>query len=89
MIIRLSELYAKQAILNKRIKNEHNLFDDDLFLDQVLALLVEIGEASNSSRHFKYWSTNQKPKEDLREEFVDVLHFGLSLGLEIGYHLGW
>ncbi|WP_054637167.1 dUTP diphosphatase [Thalassobacillus sp. C254] len=105
MIISLTELYPKQAILNKRIKDQHNLHDEDVFLNQVLAPLVEIGEASNESRHFKFWSKDQEPRrqkvawphgaggppsyaDPLLEEFVDMLHFGLDLGLEMGYHLG-
>ena len=61
-----------------------------------LALQVELGELANEWRGFKVWSDDQDPrrkvygtsklivvKEPLREEFVDGLHFILSLGNDL------
>ncbi len=83
-MMNLDKLFALQQQLDDRIRNEHGLEDSDLFMDKVLALYVEIGELANETRCFKYWS-NKPPadKETILEEYVDGLHFILSLGLEL------
>lgn len=66
---------------------------------KVLALLVELGECANEWRGFKFWSNDQEPrnyckkcamtetphecKNPLLEEYVDCLHFILSIGNEL------
>lgn len=79
-------MFAMQDRLNKRIRAEHHLENEDLLTEQVLALEVELGELANETRCFKYWS--QKPpaaREVILEEYVDGLHFILSLGIEMGF----
>lgn len=64
---------------------------------KLLALQVELGECANEWRGFKKWSKNQEPRthllvkvdsnghretNPLLEEYVDCLHFMLSIGLE-------
>lgn len=83
------QLFEMQQTLDSRIENEHGLKDKDLFQKKVLALLVELGELANETRCFKFWS--QKPASDadvILEEYVDGLHFIMSLGLEKGYRYG-
>lgn len=79
----LSRLFELQNTLDSRIKNEHHLEDKDLFSKKVLALYVELGELANETRCFKFWS-DKKPsaKNVILEEYVDCLHFILTLGLE-------
>ncbi|KGP90861.1 hypothetical protein N780_02430 [Pontibacillus chungwhensis BH030062] len=79
-------LFKMQQQLDQRIEAEHGLEHEDLFRKKVMALLVELGELANETRCFKFWST-KPPKEDevILEEYVDGLHFILSLGLEKGY----
>ncbi|WP_345243542.1 dUTP diphosphatase [Pontibacillus salipaludis] len=79
-------LFKMQQQLDQRIETEHGLEQEDLFRKKVMALLVELGELANETRCFKFWST-KPPKEDevILEEYVDGLHFILSLGLEKGY----
>ena len=66
---------------------------------KILALQVELGELANEWRGFKFWSDNQEPRtyglklgktpkenryiNPLLEEYVDCLHFILSIGLEL------
>jgi len=66
---------------------------------KVLALLVELGECANEWRGFKFWSNDQEPrnyckncamtetphecKNPLLEEYVDVIHFILSIGNDL------
>ncbi|MYL34170.1 dUTPase [Pontibacillus yanchengensis] len=78
-----NELFQMQQQLDQRIEAEHGLEDADLFSKKVLALLVELGELANETRCFKFWSL-KPPKEQqvILEEYVDGLHFIMSLGLE-------
>ncbi|RJS59957.1 dUTP diphosphatase [Bacillus sp. PK3_68] len=78
----LAKLFRMQRALDGYIEAEHGLQEADLFDKKVLALLVEIGELANETRCFKFWSL-KKPsaREVILEEFVDGVHFILSLGL--------
>ncbi|MFD2681535.1 dUTP diphosphatase [Bacillus seohaeanensis] len=81
----IQKLLEMQRQLDNYIEKEHGLEEENLFGKKMLALLVEIGELANETRCFKFWS--KKPassKEVILEEFVDGVHFILSLGLEIG-----
>lgn len=80
----INELYEIQAELNDRIVKEHKLNDEDLKDDRFMALLVELGELANETRCFKYWSLKDaSEKSIIIEEFSDVLHFLLTLGLQL------
>ncbi|MCR2821927.1 dUTP diphosphatase [Lederbergia panacisoli] len=82
----LEEMFSMQAQLDKYIENEHGLENNQLLEEKVLALLVEIGELANETRCFKFWS--KKPASEshvILEEFVDGIHFILSIGLELGF----
>lgn len=83
------KLFTLQKQLDDRIVREHNLEGEDLFENKLLALKVEVGELANETRCFKYWSKKApSPKETVLEEYVDGIHFILSLGLELGYNEG-
>ncbi|KJE29114.1 dUTPase family protein [Geobacillus kaustophilus] len=78
-------LYDMQRTLDRRIETEHGLMEEDLFARKQLAFLVELGELANETRCFKFWSIKPPaPAERVLEEYVDGLHFLLSLGLECG-----
>lgn len=82
----IQEWFAMQYELDQYIEKEHGLQGEDLFEKKILALLVEVGELANETRCFKFWS--KKPPsahEDILEEFVDGVHFILSLGLDLGF----
>ncbi len=82
----LQEWFAMQSELDRYIQSEHDLENEDLVEKKILALLVEIGELANETRCFKFWS--RKPASDdkvILEEFVDGVHFILSIGLELKY----
>ena len=84
MKIDLTDLYKKQAELDKRIADNHNISYETTRERRILALLVEFGEFANATRCFKYWSN--KPSEALDvvlDEYADGLHFFLSLGIDI------
>lgn len=82
----LRKLFDLQKELDIRILSEHNLNDKTIFTQKALALQVEIGELANETRCFKYWSTKgPSEKHIILEEFVDCLHFILSIGLDKNY----
>ncbi|MEH7116565.1 dUTP diphosphatase [Neobacillus vireti] len=82
----LKKLFQMQRELDTHIEKKHGLENEDLFDRKVLALLVEIGELANETRSFKFWSVKpSSPKPVVLEEFVDGIHFILSLGIECGF----
>lgn len=87
MKIRINDLMKIQDELDTRIFSLHNTSRNETRNDRFLALLVETGELANETRCFKYWSL-QEPSENkvIFEEFSDVLHFSLSLGIDIGFN---
>lgn len=82
-MINWTELFNMQAELDQRIIKEHELGNKDLFENSILALQVELGELANEWRGFKHWSNDQEPRrEKMLVEYVDCLHFILSIGLQ-------
>ncbi|WP_079509992.1 dUTP diphosphatase [Mesobacillus jeotgali] len=79
-------LFKMQKALDSHIESHHQIENEDLFDRKVLALLVEIGELANETRCFKFWSVKPSSEIDvILEEFVDGVHFILSLGIECGF----
>ncbi|WP_026476900.1 dUTP diphosphatase [Alkaliphilus transvaalensis] len=82
----INELYHIQKELDRKILKEHQLEGRDLISEKILALQVELGELANETRCFKYWSKKgPSEKSIILEEYVDCLHFILSIGLEKQY----
>lgn len=82
----LRKLFSMQETLDKRIHDEHNPSEALLIDNKLLSLLVELGELANETRCFKYWSKKgPSEREVILEEFVDGLHFILSIGISKGY----
>ena len=78
----LSKLFLMQKTLDERIQKEHNPDKDLIIHKKTLALLVELGELANETRCFKYWSKKGPSERSvIIEEFVDCLHFILSIGI--------
>jgi dimeric dUTPase (all-alpha-NTP-PPase superfamily) len=79
----LNKLYQMQDTLDKRIEAEHTLAGVPLLQKKILSLQVELGELANETRCFKFWSTKKPSSQEvILEEYVDCLHFILSIGLE-------
>ena len=58
---------------------------EDTTLHRKVALITEIGELFNEIPDFKYWKKNKNTEitDKTKEEFADVLHFLISLGIDI------
>lgn len=81
-----NKLFNMQKGLDSHIETKHGLTGTDLFDRKVLALLVELGELANETRCFKFWSVKPAaPQETILEEYVDGVHFILSLGIELKF----
>lgn len=77
----LQKLFEMQAALDAFIEKTQNI-NHDVFREKGLALLVELSELANETRCFKFWSTKGPSARDIiLEEFVDSIHFMLSLGI--------
>ncbi|KQU59362.1 MULTISPECIES: dUTP diphosphatase [Rossellomorea] len=80
-----NQLLNMQNELDRHIESEHGLQDADLVDKKILALLVELGELANETRCFKFWSKKAPSEQEvILEEYVDGIHFILSLGIDIG-----
>jgi len=79
-------LFEIQKELDEKITQKHGLRGMDLISKKILALQVELGELANETRCFKFWSVKPASARDvILEEYVDALHFVLSIGLEGGF----
>ena len=84
--MQLTNLFSMQRELDSFIQTNREE-QTDVFLEKGLALLVELAELANETRCFKFWS-QKSPSEDavILEEYVDSIHFLLSLGIEKNLH---
>ncbi|WKA56184.1 dUTP diphosphatase [Planococcus shixiaomingii] len=82
--MKLQNLFAMQEDLDRFIQTNREV-KEDVFRKKGLALLVELAELANETRCFKFWSTKgMSERSVILEEYVDSIHFLLSLGIEKG-----
>ncbi|OQP07578.1 MULTISPECIES: dUTP diphosphatase [Geobacillus] len=80
--MKLQKLFEAQRELDEHIDKIHPR-EKTRLEEKILALQTELGEIANEWRQFKFWSNDREPRtERLLEEYVDGLHFVLSIGLE-------
>nr|WP_026681350.1 dUTP diphosphatase [Priestia megaterium] len=94
----LNKLINMQKQLDTEIRQKKSLEGQDLTANTFVALQVELAEFANEGRWFKHWSKDQEPRrydeqfnlktnrfrsfDPLLEEYVDSLHFFLSLAIQ-------
>jgi dimeric dUTPase (all-alpha-NTP-PPase superfamily) len=80
----LQKLFEMQRQLDERIEKEHPRQEgEDRLAKKILALQVELGELANELPEvFKFWSNKKNNYENALKEYVDGLHFILSIGIE-------
>lgn len=81
ILIRLNE-ELKESGWPAEVKPEH------LKTERLMALACEVMELANAlkSDGFKYWTQKKaEPKERLLDEYIDIFHFWLSVGLSLGF----
>ncbi|MGE7984828.1 dUTP diphosphatase [Lysinibacillus fusiformis] len=81
----IQQLFMMQKELDDFIEQNQNI-QQDVFQEKGLALMVELAELANETRCFKFWSTKgPSAREVILEEYVDSIHFILSIGLLKNY----
>lgn len=86
MIKQFAALLKIQRELDETIESNHGLTGANLIPYKLLAFQVELGELANETRCFKFWSKKPASAKDIiLEEYVDGLHFLMSLGLDSGH----
>ncbi|KXH87219.1 dUTP diphosphatase [Sporosarcina sp. HYO08] len=84
--MKLTKLFQMQQQLDAFIQQSRE-GQQNVFEEKGLALLVELAELANETRCFKFWSLKgASEKEVILEEYVDSIHFILSLGIEKGFN---
>lgn len=84
MILETKDLFIMQDALDTRIFEQHHITREETHRRRMLALLVEVGELANETRCFKFWSTKASSEKGVvLEEYVDGIHFLLSLGIDL------
>ena len=80
----LPDLFSDQEVIDGMIGTRYALKKMQVTYYKLLAFLVEISELANEVRCFKYWSKKPpSPKAVVLEEYVDALHFLLSIGNDL------
>lgn len=83
--MKLQKLFQMQKDLDRFIQENRDV-SEDVFRKKGLALLVELAELANETRCFKFWSAKgMSERSVILEEYVDSIHFLLSLGIEKGF----
>ncbi|MGL5640564.1 MAG: dUTP diphosphatase [Mycoplasmoidaceae bacterium] len=85
MNVNLNDIILTQIQLDNFIEKNHNLLKKNLVSRKRLALIIELSELCNEVRCFKFWSLKKISHKDIiLDEFVDCLHFIISIGLFYG-----
>ena len=78
----LQKLFKMQEELDRFIQANQGI-NEDVFRKKGLALMIELAELANETRCFKFWSQKGPSERNvILEEYVDSIHFLLSLGIE-------
>jgi dimeric dUTPase (all-alpha-NTP-PPase superfamily) len=85
-VLNIAKLFMLQSELDAHVEDKHpRKVGESRHDKKVLAALVELGELANETYCFKFWSyKSSSTKEVILEEYVDGIHFLLSLGQENG-----
>lgn len=86
-MMELSELFEMQRKLDEEIVQKHpQQPGEDRGFKRALALQIEMAELLNELPElFKFWSHKKNNAAKALEEYVDCVHFLLSIGLHYGY----
>lgn len=80
----IHDLLREQYEVDKVYNQKAGVIASETFEKRKLALWVEVGELVNEWKElFKFWSNKKMDREKALEEYVDCLHFFLSLGNDL------
>lgn len=79
-----SKIFEMQKALDKTISLHHKVKSEEIIEKRILALIVEVSEFANELASFKYWKKQKNiNREHIIEEFIDGIHFFVSLSLQL------
>ena len=81
-----NELLEAQRKLDRNIIQTKQLGKEDRTLKKLAAFTTELGELVNElPETFKFWANKENKMEQALTEYVDGLHFILSMVIELGF----
>lgn len=81
---KLQEIWNRQYDFDCLAMGNAGVTRKETLANRQVALMTELGELFNEMQNFKYWKKNKDIKaENIKEEFADVLHFVMSLAIDI------
>jgi len=87
--MKLNDLKQKQEKLDRYIFRKHNTNRNQTRENRTIALFVEWIELYNLTKDHKYWSKSIPVREKMLEEYVDCIHFCLSLAYDYELDLSY
>lgn len=85
--MKLEKFYLLQEKLDNHIFENKNKNRPETLNARILAATIELAEIANEVKSFKFWSNKGMDREKAIEEYVDVLHFLLSIGIDLNHRL--
>ena len=83
----LKPLFKKQKELDEYIYEKNNVTAEEIFKKKIVAFLDELFELANELQFFKYWKDEIViDRQRAIEEYIDVIHFTLSIANDLGVH---
>lgn len=83
----LNSLFEKQKELDEYIYQKNNVTVEQVFKRKIVAFIEELYELANELQFFKYWKENINiDRQRAIEEYIDVIHFTLSIANDLGVH---
>ena len=83
----LNTLFQKQKQLDEYIYEQNGVTAEQVFKRKIVAFIEELYELANELQFFKYWKENINiDRERAKEEYIDVIHFTLSIANAVGIH---
>jgi len=87
--MKLNDLKQKQEKLDRHIWRKHNTNRNKTRKNRTKALFIEWIELYNETKDHKYWSESIPVRKKLLEEYVDCIHFCLSLAYDYELDLSY
>lgn len=81
--MKLKKFYLLQEKLDQYIFENKNKNRKETLKARILAATIELAEIANEVKSFKFWSNKGMDCQKAIEEYVDVLHFLLSIGIDL------
>ncbi|MBC1229785.1 dUTPase [Listeria booriae] len=84
----LVKMLAAQNDFDQQVIASHGIqwTDEQYFRNTLVALDIELSEFANEAQWFKVWKKDKQiNQEKLLEEYIDVLHFMLSIANQLNF----